>query len=157
MKGRTYRYLESEPLYPFGYGLSYSSFRYEGLSLSSTSIPAGRDLAVTVMVTNTGSIEADEVVQVYLSDLEASVRIPRWQLSGFSRVRLPPGRSAPVTFTLTPRHMSLIDEKGSRLLEPGRFRVFVGGSQPDSRSAALAGARPLSAEFSVTGDEVRLP
>ena len=157
MKGRTYRYLESEPLYPFGYGLSYSSFRYEGLSLSSTSIPAGRDLAVTVMVTNTGSIEADEVVQVYLSDLEASVRIPRWQLSGFSRVRLQPGRSAPVTFTLTPRHMSLIDEKGSRLLEPGRFRVFVGGSQPDSRSAALAGARPLSAEFSVTGDEVRLP
>ena len=120
-------------------------------------IPAGRDLTVTAKVTSTGAIEADEVVQVYLSDLESSVRIPRWQLAGFSRVRLQPGRSATVTFTLTPRQMSLIDERGSRLLEPGRFRVYVGGSQPDSRSAALTGVSPLSAEFSVTGDEVRLP
>ena len=91
MKGRTYRYMESEPLYPFGYGLGYSSFRYENLSLSPASVPAGRDLAVTVKVTSTGTVEADEVVQVYLSDLESSVRVPRWQLAGFSRVRLQPG------------------------------------------------------------------
>ena len=157
MKGRTYRYIESEPLYPFGYGLSYSSFLYESLSLSAASVPAGRDVAVTVKVTGTGTVEADEVVQVYLSDLESSVRVPRWQLAGFSRVRLQPGQARTVTFTLTPKQMSLIDNEGARILEPGRFRVHVGGSQPDDRSAALTGARPLSAEFSVMGDEVRLP
>jgi beta-glucosidase len=157
MKGRTYRYMDSEPLYPFGYGLSYSSFRCEGLSLSSPSIMAGRDLTVRVQVTCTGTLEADEVVQVYLSDLASSVRVPRWQLAGFSRLRLGPGRSETVTFTLTPRQMSLIDEQGSRVLEPGRFRVFVGGCQPDSRSVALTGVRPLAAEFTVEGAAMRLP
>ena len=108
-------------------------------------------------VTSTGAVEADEVVQVYLSDLESSVHVPRWQLAAFSRVRLQPGQARTVSFTLAARQMSLIDNNGARVLEPGRFRVFVGGSQPDDRSAALAGTRPLSAEFSVTGDEMRLP
>jgi beta-glucosidase len=156
MEGRTYRYMEEEPLYPFGYGLSYSSFRFDSLSLSASAIPAGREIAASVRVTNTGSRRAEEVAQVYISDLEASVRVPRWQLAGFSRVTLEPGHSETLSFTLTPRQMSLIDEQGGRILEPGRFRVHVGGSQPDSRSQALTGTRPLSAEFSVTGAATRL-
>jgi beta-glucosidase len=156
MKGRTYRYMEEEPLYPFGYGLSYSTFRFDSLSLSASSIPAGREITASVRVTNTGSRRADEVAQVYVTDLEASVRVPRWQLAGFSRVSLDPGRSETLTFTLTPRQMSIIDEQGGRLLEPGRFRVYAGGSQPDTRSQALTGTRPLSAEFSVAGSATHL-
>jgi beta-glucosidase len=144
MKGRTYRYMEEEPLYPFGYGLSYSTFRFDSLSLSASSIPAGREITASVRVTNTGSRRADEVAQVYVTDLEASVRVPRWQLAGFSRVSLDPGRSETLTFTLTPRQMSIID------------RVYAGGSQPDTRSQALTGTRPLSAEFSVAGSATHL-
>ena len=156
MKGRTYRYMEEEPLYPFGYGLSYSTFRFDSLSLSASAIAAGREITASIRVTNTGSRRADEVAQLYLTDLEASVRVPRWQLAGFSRVSLDPGRTETLTFTLTPRQMSLIDEQGSRILEPGRFRVHVGGSQPDARSQQLTGTRPLSAEFSVTGSSTRM-
>jgi beta-glucosidase len=156
MNGRTYRFMNEEPLYPFGYGLSYSSFRYDSLSLSAPSIPAGSDVTASVRVTNTGAGAAEEVVQVYLSDLDASVRVPRWQLVGFRRVSLAPGAAESLTFALTPRQMSLIDDEGSRILEPGRFRVYAGGSQPDTRSQALTGTSPLSAEFSVTGAAARL-
>jgi beta-glucosidase len=156
MKGRTYRFMEEEPLYPFGYGLSYSSFRCDSLTLSATSIPAGSDMTASVRVTNTGALTAEEVVQLYLSDIEASVRVPRWQLVGFRRVSLEPGGSDSLTFAITPRQMSLIDEQGRCILEPGRFRVYAGGSQPDSRSQALTGTPPLSADFSVTGAATRL-
>jgi beta-glucosidase len=157
MKGRTYRFLESEPLYPFGYGLGYSSFAFDSLSLSSGSIPAGGALEVRVRVKNTGAREADEVVQVYLSDLESSVPAPRWQLAGFRRLRLQAGASEEAAFTITPRQMSMIGDDGSRVLEPGRFRLYVGGSQPDERSAQLTGVRPLSAEFTVTGAARKMP
>ncbi|HET6451581.1 MAG TPA: glycoside hydrolase family 3 C-terminal domain-containing protein [Spirochaetia bacterium] len=156
MSGRTYRFLESTPLYPFGYGLSYSPFRYDSLTLSAASVPAGREVGVTVRVTNTGTVEADEVAQLYLSDLESSTRVPRWQLAGFRRLRLAPGQSEVVQLTITPRQMSVIGDDGSRVLEPGKFRVYLGGSQPDERSHELTGARPLSAELTVTGAALRM-
>ncbi|MGC4093923.1 MAG: glycoside hydrolase family 3 C-terminal domain-containing protein [Polyangiaceae bacterium] len=156
MKGRTYRYLEKEPLYPFGYGLSYTRFQYSDLRLSSTSVGVSDALTVSVAVSNVGQVASDEVVQLYLKDLEASVPVPHHSLRGFSRVRLQPGESQRVQFELTPRDLSLIDMAGRRMLEAGRFRVYVGGSQPDARSVALCGQKPLEAEFELSGDSTEL-
>lgn len=151
MRGRTYRYMEKEPLYPFGYGLSYTRFAYSRLALSAERIEAGETLKAAVAVKNSGASQGEEVVQLYLSDLEASVAVPRWQLRGVQRVLLAPGEEARVEFRLAPADLAMVDEEGRSILEPGRFRVYIGGSQPDARSVALTGAEPLSAEFEVTG------
>jgi len=156
MKGRTYRYMEDEPLYPFGYGLSYTTFEYSNLKLSAPVIEAGQSLTISVDVKNTGNMAGDEVVQLYLKDLEASVDVPIHELKGFSRVKLQPGQSTTVTFTLTPRQMALIDNEGRCILEPGKFRVMVGGRQPDKRSQALAKTQILIAEFEVRGEPMEL-
>jgi beta-glucosidase len=157
MKGRTYRYLEKPPLYPFGYGLSYTRFVYQDIAVSPTPIPAGAGTSVSVTVKNVGSRPSDEVVQLYLTDIEASCRVPLHNLRGFSRVHLLPGEARRVSFELSPRDLSLIDERGHRVLEPGRFRVSVGGSQPDPRSQELTGQSPLSVEFDLLGKTVELP
>ncbi|MBM7582102.1 beta-glucosidase [Caldicoprobacter guelmensis] len=156
MKGRTYRYMEDEPLYPFGYGLSYTTFEYSNLRLSAEVIEAGQSLTVSVDVKNTGKMAGDEVVQLYLKDLEASVDVPIHELKGFTRVKLQPGESTTVTFTLTPRQMALIDNDGRCILEPGKFRVMVGGRQPDKRSEVLAGSTILIGEFEVVGEMMEL-
>jgi beta-glucosidase len=157
MKGRTYRYLEKPPLYPFGYGLSYTRFLYQDIAVSPASVPAGASASVSVTVKNMGSRPGDEVVQLYLTDLQASCRVPHHSLRGFSRVHLLPGQARRIAFELSPRDFSLIDERGLRALEPGRFRVSVGGSQPDPRSQELTGQTPLSAEFEVVGTATELP
>ena len=156
MKGRTYRYLEREPLYPFGYGLSYTTFRYSDVVVSKASVASGESVRVSAVVENTGSRAGDEVVQLYVEDVESSCVVPRRELRGFERVALEAGQSRRVVFTLSPRDLSLIDDGGRRVLEPGRFRVSIGGSQPDARSAALTGTRPLIAEFDVVGDRLAL-
>lgn len=157
MAGRTYKYMTAEPLYPFGFGLSYTTFNYDQLSLSNQNLAVGTDLDVEVKVTNVGSTAGDEVVQVYLQDAEASVTVPRWQLVGFRRISLQPGETKTVSLPITARQMALIAEDGRCLLEPGTFKVFVGGTQPDSRSIELVGQEPLQAEFTVEGDVQELP
>jgi beta-glucosidase len=152
LQGRTYRYLEHAPLYPFGYGLSYTRFGYRELAVSRTRLSTDESLRVSVTVTNEGARAGDEVVQLYLADLEASCAVPHHDLRGFERVHLTPGQSRRITFELGPRALSLIDERGRRVLEPGRFRASVGGSQPDPRSRELTGQSPLTVEFEVTGD-----
>jgi len=151
MKGRTYRYLEREPLYPFGYGLSYAQFAYRDIAVSlSTANTANTPVArVTAVVDNVGKRAGDEVVQLYVKDVEASCAVPHHDLRGFQRIHLPPGESRKITFDLTARDLSLVDDSGRRVLEPGRFRVTIGGSQPDSRSAALTGQTPLAIEFDI--------
>jgi beta-glucosidase len=157
MKGRTYRYLEAVPLYPFGYGLSYTRFEYSRLTLSPTSLPLGDSLDVSALVTNVGARHGDEVVELYVKDLEASVTVPRHSLRGFQRLSLAPGETRRISFTLTPRDLSLIDDAGRRQLEPGRFRVTLGGSQPDPRSLELTGQAPLALEFELVGERKELP
>jgi beta-glucosidase len=158
MRGRTYRYSNAEPLYPFGYGLSFTRFEYTELRLSATELSASRELElwVSARVTNVGHVEGDEVVQLYVRDLEASLPVPHHELRGIQRVRLAPGASVELRFALDAKALSLIEESGARLLEPGRFRVFVGGSQPDPRSVALLGQSPLAADFVVSGDALSL-
>lgn len=147
MKNRTYRYMENEALYPFGYGLSYSKFEYTDLVLSSHEIQWGESVTCTVKVENTGSCESKEVAQLYLKDVEASTAAPRWQLRGFRKLNLLPGEQKEVSFTLLPEDMLLVNDEGESVLEPGAFEIYVGGSQPDARSVELTGCPVLKATF----------
>ncbi len=156
MEGRTYRYLTEEPLYPFGYGLSYTSFSYRNLSLSKGSILPGESVRVRVEVENTGKLAGEEVAQLYVSDLEASVAVPRWSLKGFKRFRLEAGERQSIELELTSRLLALIDDDGRCILEPGLFRIYLGGSQPDGRSRTLTGGSPLSADLAVEGEATQL-
>ena len=149
MTGRTYRYMTQVPLYPFGFGLSYTRFQYSDLKLSSMRIQKGDTLRATVTVKNVGHYPGEEVVQLYLTDLEASVQSPINALKGFDRVRLEPAQSRTVTFTITPEMMSIIDENGDSILEPGQFRVTIGGCSPGKRGVELGASESLQAIFTV--------
>lgn len=155
MDGRTYRFLSEDkaPLYPFGYGLSYTRFQYSDLTLSSYTLEAGQPVDVTVTVTNTGDLLGQEAVQLYLTDLEATTRVPQWALCDYGKVELEPGQSARVTFTLSPRQMAVIRDNGDRVLEPGAFKVHVGGQQPGGRSRELTGQKVQATVFTVTGED----
>jgi beta-glucosidase len=147
MQGRTYRYFTGEPLYPFGYGLSYTRFAYDRLTVPRRA-KAGANLNVKVRVTNAGKVAGDEVVQLYVKDVQASVPVPLRALQGFKRVHLQPGQSQVVSFTLTPRQLSLIDNQFKRVVEPGEFEVTVGGAQP---GAVPASTQVLTAKVTLTG------
>lgn len=149
MKGRTYRYFEGKPLYPFGYGLSYSKFAYSGLKLSSTRLKAGEPLTLEGTVSNIGERKGDEVVQVYLSFPEVA-GAPRKALRAFARVNLEPGASKKVSFTLAERDLSLVSEAGEILVAAGNYTVSVGGGQPGF------GAPGMEASFVVEGSK-KLP
>jgi beta-glucosidase len=129
MKGKTYRFFTQEPLYPFGYGLSYTTFTYSNLSLPEKAV-AGEAVKVKVTVTNTGKVEGDEVIQLYITDEKASSPRPIRELEGFKRISLKPGESKDVEFTLDQRQFSIINAKDKRVIEPGYFTVSVGGKQP---------------------------
>ena len=158
MNGRTYRYFTGEPLYPFGYGLSYTTYGYGNLVLGSDRVKAGDSLVVKIDLENTGSKAGEEVVQLYLRHLDASVPVPIRSLQGFRRVALKPGEKKTVSFTLLPRQLSLIDRENKRVLEPGRFEVSVGGMQPDTREQNdHAHSEIRRAIFTVTGERLVLP
>ena len=149
MVGRTYRYMTAEPLYPFGFGLSYSTFEYADLKLKGNEIVVGDDLAVSVTVTNTGDRTAPEVAQFYLSDLQASTLVPLHKLVGFERVTFEPGESRTLRFIITPEMMSFFNDDGKLMLEPGEFRLEVGGCSPGQRGQELGAPAPVTANFTV--------
>ncbi|ANX00304.1 glycosyl hydrolase [Thermoclostridium stercorarium subsp. leptospartum DSM 9219] len=149
MENRTYRFMKNEALYPFGFGLSYTTFDYSDLKLSKDTIRAGEGFNVSVKVTNTGKMAGEEVVQVYIKDLEASWRVPNWQLSGMKRVRLESGETAEITFEIRPEQLAVVTDEGKSVIEPGEFEIYVGGSQPDARSVRLMGKVPLKAVLRV--------
>jgi len=149
MAGRTYRYMTKEPLYPFGFGLSTTTFRYGPLRLGSPTIRNGSRTTVQVDVTNTGEIAGREVVQLYVSDLEASVPVPIASLRGIEVVHLEPGASQTVEFTLTPQALSIVNEAGASVVEDGEFRITVGGASPGERAVALGAPNPAQAVLTV--------
>ncbi|MEA3344688.1 MAG: glycoside hydrolase family 3 C-terminal domain-containing protein [Chloroflexota bacterium] len=152
VEGHTYRYFRGEPLFPFGYGLSYTTFAYSDLQMSAETITSGETLTVSVEVQNVGQRAGDEVVQLYVSDLAASVPVPIRQLQGFERIHLEPGETRKVTFTLAPRQLSLIDDEGRRVVEPGEFQVAVGGRQPRPADAAREEGEVVVGTFEVIGE-----
>ncbi|MBC3974078.1 glycoside hydrolase family 3 C-terminal domain-containing protein [Xanthomonas translucens] len=144
MKGRTYRYFKGEPLFAFGSGLSYTRFTYAAPQLSATTLQAGANLQVRTQVSNSGTRAGDEVVQVYLQPPQGA-QSPLRTLVGFQRVTLQPGEAREVGFELTPRQLSDVDRAGQRAVQPGDYRVFVGGGQPGT------GAPGDEAAFSIQG------
>jgi beta-glucosidase len=134
MKQRTYRYFTGQPLYAFGFGLSYTTFAYRNLQIAPAEVKPGEAVTAQVEVENTGERLGDEVVQLYVQDVEASLPVPRLQLLGFTRIRLAPGEKQTIRFTLTAAQLSVVDEAGTWRLEPGDFRVWIGGQQPDLQS-----------------------
>ena len=138
MKGRTYRYFEGKPLYPFGYGLSYTTFSYSGLTVPTAAVTAGEPVMAEVTVTNTGKRAGDEVAQLYLGfpDVKGA---PLRALRAFERVHLEAGASQKVRFELKPRDMSMVTEAGDPTIAEGKYSVSVGGGQPDTGAPAVAG------------------
>jgi beta-glucosidase len=149
MKGRTYRYFEGEPLWPFGYGLSYTTFSYSNLTLPNTTINAGDPLNASVTVSNTGKAAGDEVVQLYLKFPEVS-GAPLRALRGFQRIHLEPGAGERIEFHLNPRDLSMVTEEGNIIVAQGKYTLLVGGGQPGS------GVPSVNGEFNVNG-QVTLP
>ncbi len=150
MKGRTYRYMEQEPMYPFGFGLSYATFTYSDVKVSKPTVKKKQSVEVEAKVTNAGKTQADEVVQLYITDVASSTQQnPLFSLKGIKRITLKPGESSTVKFTITPEMMEMINDKGESVLEAGQFRVSIGGSLPGSRSVALGAAEGVQATFNV--------
>ena len=156
MKNRTYRYMENEALYPFGYGLSYTKFEYSNLVISKDEVKSGESVKFKIMVKNVGRLESCETVQLYLKDVDSSVIVPKYELKGIKRINLKVGQEKQVNFELTPRQMALIDNHGNCILEPGIFQAFVGGSQPDNRSIELMEANVEQCTFEVKGEILQL-
>ncbi len=138
MKGRTYRYFEGAPLYPFGYGLSYTAFTYSGLSIPATTVTAGEPVTAEVTVTNSGKLAGDEVAQLYLSFPKVP-GAPHIALRGFHRIHLEPGASQVVRFELKPRDLSMVTEAGEPIIAEGEYKVSVGGGQPNTSAQVLTG------------------
>ena len=134
---RGYVFDTTEPLFPFGFGLSYTTFTYSNLRITPTHIPANGRVTVSVDVTNTGSRAGDEVVQLYIRDHVSLATRPLKQLRGFQRVQVEPGQSRSVTFELGPEHLSYHGVDMERVVEPGRFDVMVGGSSVDLQTVEL--------------------
>jgi len=157
MDGRTYRFFKGEPLYPFGYGLSFTRFKYSGLHFSSENVSANQGITVNATVENAGDREGDEVAELYVTDLEASVRVPLRSLAGVERVHLKPGEKRVVSFTLEPRQLSVITNDGRTVVEPGQFRVTIGGKQPGFTGSADATTTSfVEGRFSVTGSATEI-
>jgi len=154
MARRTYRYFDGEPLYPFGYGLSYTSFKYSNPHVNKTKLAADGAVTISVEVANTGAMAGDEVVQLYLTH-RGVAGAPLRALQGFKRVHLERGRRETVSFTLQDRNLSIVDEAGKHRIVPGAVEVWIGGGQEGARSGLpkTTGART---QFTITS-EATLP
>ncbi len=138
MANRTYRYFSGTPLYPFGYGLSYTRFAYKDLHLPTTPVAAGQPMTSDVTVTNTGALAGDEVAQLYLA-FPQTPGAPRLALRSFQRVHLAAGESQTLHFNLRPRDLSMVSEAGEPIIAGGAYTVSVGGGQPNTAAPTVTG------------------
>ena len=149
MANRTYRYFEGKPLYPFGYGLSYTKFSYSDLSVPEQAVSAGKSVDADATVTNTGKVAGDEVVQLYLKfpDVKGA---PQIALRGFQRIHLEPGASQKVHFELKGRDLGMVTEDGNPMIAQGDYTISIGGGQPET------GAPVVTGKFHIEG-QIDLP
>jgi len=143
--GRTYRYFQGKPLWGFGYGLSYTTFTYGPVKLSSDSLKAGDPVTVTISVTNSGAVDGNEVVEAYLKTPQKDG--PIHSLAGFERVGIPAGQSKDVTITLDPRTLSTVDDGGNRAILPGKYTLTLADAQPQETKSKS------EASFTITGSQ----
>ncbi|MGC2090345.1 MAG: glycoside hydrolase family 3 C-terminal domain-containing protein [Candidatus Acidiferrales bacterium] len=144
MRGRTYRYFTGQPLFPFGFGLSYARFEYSALELSSTELDAGSSLEVEADVRNASPRDGDEVAELYIAFPKSDIA-PIRALRGFTRLQIPAGQTRRVQFSLRPRDLSEVDEAGERIIAPGEYTISVGGGQPGSMLPVV------ESHFTITG------
>ena len=145
LKGRTYRYFAGTPLWGFGYGLSYTTFKYSPIKLSAEELKAGDPIKATVTVTSTGTVGGDEVVEAYLKTPQADG--PRHSLVAMERMTLAPGASKDVTLIIDPRSLSAVDDQGNRSILAGKYTLWIGGAQPGETKAISEAA------FTVNGSQ----
>lgn len=150
MQGRTYRYFNGKALYPFGYGLSYTSFAYSSLKLPKVCRTTDKEIEVTVTVKNTGHTEGEEVVQLYVSHPDKKILVPLTALKGFKRIQLKAGEAQRVTFSLSSEDLSCVDENGIRKVWAGTVKIQVGGSSPVATLAAPF--KGVGATLKITGN-----
>jgi beta-glucosidase len=148
MDKRTYRYFQGKPLYGFGYGLSYSTFGYSNLRLSSSQLKAGDDLTVEVDVRNISGPAGDEVAELYL-EFPAIPGAPLRALRGFERLHLAPGETRHVTYALKARDLSMVTEMGEHIVAPGGYNIFVGGAQPGETAGGLRARVEISGQLAL--------
>ena len=147
MAGRTYRYMEKEPLFPFGFGLSYSTFSYSDLKLSSNRIKKGQSLTATFTIQNTDAFTGEEVVQLYLKNLDSKHVVPLYSLKQFERISLKPGERKQMQFEINTKMLETITDDGTAVVELGKYQLFIGGALPSERSVELGAVEALSVEF----------
>ncbi len=154
MAKRTYRYFDGEPLYPFGFGLSYTSFSYDKPRVDSSQLSRKNSVTVSVEVKNTGSAAGDEVVELYLTHVGLP-GAPLRALKGFQRLHFAPGEKKTASFVLHDRDLSIVDQSGAHRIVPGKVQVWIGGGQP---MATIGAPKPggSSAEFNLV-KETSLP
>jgi beta-glucosidase len=150
MANRTYRYFSGDPLYPFGYGLSYTTFKYSNPQVSRESITADDSVTISAEVSNLGAMDGDEVVQLYLTH-EGVAGAALRELRGFQRIHLAHGQNQTVTFTLRSRDLSVVETDGKRRIVNGTIKAWIGGGQP-AAAADSSVNEGVSTHFSITSE-----
>lgn len=153
MQGRTYRFMDAEPLYPFGFGLTYPELKYSDLQLSNDSIIAGTSVEASFMLMNGGDRATTEVVQCYLTAIDVVPDAPKYALCTVKRVIAPAKLRKSVRIQIPARSMETVNDDGQRAIRPGRYRLTIGGASPCARSRKLGAPQPVSAEFTILANE----
>ncbi|MDR1637733.1 MAG: glycoside hydrolase family 3 C-terminal domain-containing protein, partial [Treponema sp.] len=149
MRGRTYRYMKEKPLYPFGFGLSYTSFRFDELRLSSGKIAPGDGVTATVRLSNTGDRDAEEVVQIYVSRDDAGEDEPAFSLRAFRRLPVPAGKTVDLEFPLPASAFETVNGQGESLVLPGLYTVSAADAAPLAAAVEKGAARPVKAALEI--------
>ena len=144
MQGRTYKYMKEEPMFPFGFGLTYSKTEIKNLTLNKDKLKSKDDLSVSVEVSNTGNFDIDEVVQLYISPVENDDNLPNTSLKGFQRITLKQGETKKIDFTILGEQLKVVNANGETVWRKGEYKVIVGNSSPSALSEKLGAAKPQS-------------
>ena len=149
MAGRTYRYMEQEPLFPFGFGLTYSNFSFSEPSASSGAIKAGKSVKIATTVTNSGNVASENVVQLYVSRIDDTAQTPLFSLKGIERISLKPGESKQIHFEISSQMLESINDEGASVFEKGFYKIYIGTSLPTQRSLDLGSDKYVSVSLKV--------